>query len=71
MRTVSIRIERGQVGIRAYINTEYKGQIYASRIKEPFSTRPFYILDGKRYDLTDTEIKTLRERINDGNKQNV
>ena len=71
MRTVSIRIERGEVGIRAYINTEHRGQIYASRIKEPFSTRPFYILDGKRHELTDTEIETLRERIEDGNKQNV
>ena len=59
------------MGVKAYINTEYRGQIYASRIKEPFGEQPFYILDGKRYDLKDTEIETLRERIEDGNKQNV
>ena len=63
MRTVSIRIERGEVGIRAYINTEYRGQIYASRIKEPFGEQPFYILDGKRYELTEQDKDKLWERM--------
>lgn len=71
MKTKNIRVERTPVGIRAFIITEYRGNIFSSRIKEPFSTRPFYILDGKRHELKDTEIETLRERIEDGNKQNV
>ena len=68
MRTKNIRVERTPVGIRAFIITEYRGNIFASRIKEPFGDRPFFILDGKRHELKDPEIKTLRERINDGTK---
>ena len=63
MRTVSIRIEPGKMGAKAYINTEYRGQIYASRIKEPFGEQPFYILDGKRYELTEQDKDKLWERM--------
>lgn len=63
MRTVSIRIEPGKMGVKAYINTEYRGQIYASRIKEPFGEQPFYILDGKRYELTEQDKDNLWERM--------
>ena len=65
MKTLSIRVDGGESGIRAYINTESNGNIYASRIKEPFSKEPFYILDGKRHELKDCEKKKLRELINE------
>ena len=65
MTTISIRVEPTDKGIRAYINTESNGNIYASRIKEPFSKEPFYILDGKRHELKDHEKKKLRELINE------
>ena len=68
MKTKNIRVERTPVGIRAFIITEYRGNIFASRIKEPFGARPFYILDGKRHELADTEIETLRGRIGNGTK---
>ena len=63
MKTISIRVVQVKGGIRAYINTACDGIIYASDIAEPYSDAPYYILDGKRHDLTDHQKKLLREVI--------
>lgn len=65
MKTISIKVETVDKGIRATLNTYIigTGDVFQSVIKDPFSEHPFYFLDGARHDLTEHEKKRLRELI--------
>lgn len=64
MRTKYIKVEAVGDGIRAKIVVQdTRGGSYEASIKYPFSQQPYYMLDGARHDLTEHDIKKLRETI--------
>lgn len=64
MKTKSIRVEEVGKGIRAYIIIQTsRGDVYQSTIEYPFSSQPYYFLDGKRHELKEHEIRKLKETI--------
>lgn len=64
MSTKSIKVKQIKYGIVAtIIIQDSRGNVYESYIRNPSGEQPFYLLDGKRHDLTEHEIKRLREAI--------